>query len=239
MEIIPAIDIRNGSCVRLLKGDYSKETIYSADPLNAALGWVSQGATRIHIVDLEGARVGSRIEIESVKKILSSVEVPVQLGGGIRNIEAVAQAIEQGVDRVMIGTAATNKDLINKMCRTIDPEKFLVSVDVRDGEAVIDGWTKSSGQTSFDLISEIEAMGVIRIMYTDVNRDGTLTEPNYEAIEDLVSSHKLKIIVAGGISSVDQLIRLAEYNIEGAVVGRALYTGDIELTYAIKALQLI
>mgnify|MGYP006135702169 FL=1 len=137
----------------------------------------------------------------------------------------------------MIGTAAINKDLIKKLCHNFDTEKFLISVDVRDGEVVVDGWTKSSGKDSLDLIAELESMGVKRIMYTDTNRDGTLTEPNYNAIETLVSLYGLKIIVAGGISKIDQLIRLSEYDIEGAVVGRALYTGDIELSYAIKAMQ--
>jgi phosphoribosylformimino-5-aminoimidazole carboxamide ribotide isomerase len=237
VEIIPAIDIINGSCVRLLKGDYKKKTTYSDDPVQVSSDWVSKGANRIHVVDLEGARLGRRIEMESVQNIIANVPVPVQLGGGIRSIDTVTQAIEQGVDRVMIGTAATNKDLIKQLCHNIDSERFLISVDVRDGEVVVDGWTKSSGKSSLDLIAELEAMGVKRIMYTDTNRDGTLTEPNYNAIETLVSLYGLKIIAAGGISKVDQLIRLSEYDIEGAVVGRALYTGDIELSYAIKAMQ--
>lgn len=237
MDIIPAIDIINGSCVRLLKGDYKKKTTYSDDPVQVSSDWVSKGANRIHIVDLEGARLGRRIEMESVKSIIANVSVPIQLGGGIRSLDSVAQAIDQGVDRVMIGTAAINKDLIKKLCHNFDTEKFLISVDVRDGEVVVDGWTKSSGKDSLDLIAELESMGVKRIMYTDTNRDGTLTEPNYNAIETLVSLYGLKIIVAGGISKIDQLIRLSEYDIEGAVVGRALYTGDIELSYAIKAMQ--
>ena len=238
MDIIPAIDIINGSCVRLLQGDYEKKTTYSEDPVQVALDWVSKGANRIHIVDLDGARLGKRIETESVQNIVSNVSVPVQLGGGIRSLNTVMEAIGQGVDRVMIGTAATNKVLIKNLCQNVDTERFLVSVDVRDDEVVVDGWTKSTGKSSLDLIAELESMGVSRIMYTDTNRDGTLTEPNYNAIETIVSLYDLKIIVAGGISAVDQLIRLSAYDIEGAVVGRALYTGDIELSYAIKAMQL-
>ena len=238
MDIIPAIDIINGSCVRLLKGDYQKQTTYSQDPVQVASDWVAKGANRIHIVDLEGARLGKRIETESVQNIVSNVSVPVQLGGGIRSLRTVREAIGQGVDRVMIGTAATNKVLIKNLCQNVDTERFLVSVDVRDDEVVVDGWTKSTGKSSLDLIAELESMGVRRIMYTDTNRDGTLTEPNYNAIETIVSLSNIKIIVAGGISTVDQLIRLSAYDIEGAVVGRALYTGDIELSYAIKAMQL-
>jgi phosphoribosylformimino-5-aminoimidazole carboxamide ribotide isomerase len=237
VDIIPAIDIINGSCVRLLQGDYEKKTTYSEDPVQVALDWVSKGANRIHIVDLDGARLGKRIETKSVQNIVSNVSVPIQLGGGIRDINAVQESIDHGVDRVMIGTGATDKTLITKLCQTVDAERFLVSVDVRDGEVVVDGWTKSSGQSSLDFIAELEDLGVNRIMYTDTNRDGTLTEPNYNAVETLVSLYRLKIIVAGGISTVDQLIRLSEYNIEAAVVGRALYTGDIELSYAINAIQ--
>jgi len=238
VEIIPAIDIINGSCVRLLKGDYKKKTTYSDDPVQVGLDWASKGANRIHIVDLEGARLGRRIEVESVQNIIANISVPIQLGGGIRSIDSVTQAIEQGVDRVMIGTAATNKDLIKKLCHNIDTERFLVSVDVRDGEVVVDGWTKSSGMSSLDLIAELESIGVKRIMYTDTNRDGTLTEPNYHAIETLVSLYELKIIAAGGISKVDQLIRLSDYGIEAAVIGRALYTGDVDLSDALKAMEL-
>tara|TARA_Y100001936_G_C16014539_1_gene635682 strand:+ start:659 stop:1378 length:720 start_codon:yes stop_codon:yes gene_type:complete len=238
MDIIPAIDIINGSCVRLLKGDYEKKTTYSDDPVQVAQDWVSKGANRIHVVDLEGARLGKRIETETVQNIVSSVSVPIQLGGGIRDIKAIQESIEHGVDRVMIGTGATNKTLIRDLCQIVDNERFLISVDVRNEEVVVDGWTKSSGQSSLDLIAELQDFGVKRIMYTDTTRDGTLTEPNYDAIETLVSLYDLEIIVAGGISTVDQLIRLSEYNIEGAVVGRALYTGDIELSYAIRAMQI-
>lgn len=238
MDIIPAIDIINGSCVRLLKGDYEKKTTYSDDPVQVAQDWVSKGANRIHVVDLEGARLGKRIETETVQNIVSSVSVPIQLGGGIRDITAIQESIEHGVDRVMIGTGATNKTLIRDLCQIVDNERFLISVDVRNEEVVVDGWTKSSGQSSLDLIAELQDFGVKRIMYTDTTRDGTLTEPNYDAIETLVSLYDLEIIVAGGISTVDQLIRLSEYNIEGAVVGRALYTGDIELSYAIRAMQI-
>lgn len=237
MQVIPAIDILEGRCVRLLQGNFAKKTIYSNNPEAVAYEWACKGAERIHVVDLDGALSGLPTNMDIVSRIVSAVDVPIQLGGGIRTVEAAIDAVQVGVDRVMVGTAAIDKTLLLKISETIGIERVLVSLDARDGEVMVEGWTASGGMRVTDVVSNIEQQGVSRIMYTDVTRDGTLTEPNFEAIDELVSGTQLSVIAAGGIASVDHLIRLSELGVEGAVVGRALYTGDVELADAIIAVE--
>jgi phosphoribosylformimino-5-aminoimidazole carboxamide ribotide isomerase len=235
MQVIPAIDLMGGRCVRLMQGDFAKETVYSEDPEGVARQWAAMGAERIHVVDLDGARSGAPVNSDAVARIVAAVEVPVQLGGGIRTPVAAREALKLGVDRVMVGTAAIDPSLAAQMLEAVGPDGLLVSVDARDGEVVVSGWTESGGTKVDELVSAMERLGVQRVMYTDVTRDGTLTEPNYGAVEELVGQTSVAVIAAGGIASVGHLVKLAELGVEGAVVGRALYTGNIDLAEAIAS----
>ncbi len=235
MQVIPAIDLIGGRCVRLMQGDFEKETVYSDDPEHVAREWAGQGAGRIHVVDLDGARTGVPVNMDVVGRIVAAVDVPVQLGGGIRTVDVAREAMSLGVDRVMVGTAALDGGVISDMLESLGPEGLLVSVDARDGEVVVSGWTQDGGTSVGAFVAETERLGVRRVMYTDVTRDGTLTEPNYGAVRELVDQTDVAVIAAGGIASVEHLVSLAALGVEGAVVGRALYTGDIDLAEAIAS----
>ena len=238
MEIIPAIDIKGGRCVRLYQGDYERETVFSESPLEVASHWVQEGALRLHVVDLDGAKVGTSINIDLVADIASSVKVPVQLGGGIRTLEAARSALSLGVGRLVIGTAAVDGPLVvAEMCRQLGAETVAVSIDVRDSYVAVQGWTQSSRLSGPEMVRRVGAAGVQRFVYTDITKDGTLTEPSFRAIEAVAGQTELNMLVAGGISSVDHLLKLSRLGVEGAIVGRALYTGDIDLREAIEAVQ--
>ncbi len=242
MEIIPAIDIRGGRCVRLVQGDYDRETVFADDPAAAAWRWRDAGAKRLHVVDLDGAREGRAVNADSVWRILAAVDVPVQLGGGLRDLETVGGYLEAGVERVVLGTAAVKDQALLASALARFPGRIVVGVDARDGIVVTEGWRDASGITASDLVQQLTGMGVPRVIYTDTLRDGTLTEPNLAALEALLSDPEiraagLQIIYSGGVSTIDHLRRLAETGVEGAIVGRALYTGDIDLAEALAAIQ--
>ena len=233
MQVIPAIDLVEGRCVRLLQGDFDEQTVYSDDPESVARRWALSGAERLHVVDLEGARTGVPVNMDTVRRIAAAVDLPVQLGGGIRTAEGARLAVAAGVDRVMVGTAALEGAVVAEIIGAVGAERILVSVDARGGEAMVAGWTRPGGVSADDLVARVRDLGVVRIMYTDISRDGTLTEPNFEAVGDLVARAGMPVIAAGGITSTGHLVRLAALGVEGAVVGRALYTGHIDLEVAI------
>ncbi|HIC69067.1 MAG TPA: 1-(5-phosphoribosyl)-5-[(5-phosphoribosylamino)methylideneamino]imidazole-4-carboxamide isomerase [Candidatus Latescibacteria bacterium] len=236
MEVIPAIDIRGGKCVRLYQGDYDRETVFSEDPAAVASRWAELGAGRLHVVDLDGARDGVSANLSVVGEIASAVSVPVQLGGGIRTIEAARAAMSAGVDRVIIGTAAVeNPDLAARLIEALSVDAVVVSVDARDGYVAIKGWTEGSRTRASTVVEQMEHKGVRRFMYTDIARDGTLEGPNLPAIEELMNGTESRLMAAGGISSVEQLLSLAGLKIEAAIVGKAVYTGDIDLGEALEA----
>ena len=238
MEVIPAIDLRGGKCVRLYQGDYARETVYSDDPLETALRWVDMGATRLHIVDLDGARDGSPANLAVVKRIASDVNVPLHLGGGIRDRDTARAAIDVGVSRVMLGTAAVeDADLIDALLSEHGAERVIVSVDAKNGRVALHGWTEGSSALATDLVAEMASLGVARFLYTDISRDGTLTEPNFDGARALVNQGDIRLIAAGGIASVAHLERLAEIGVEASIVGRAIYTGDIDLREAIEKIN--
>ena len=237
MELLPAIDLRNGKCVRLFKGDYGQETVFSDDPAAVAARWASEGAKMIHVVDLDGAREGAPANLTVVGDIVLSAKVPVQLGGGIRTSEAAGRALALGVDRVLLGTTAVREpQTIGEICREHGPEALVVTVDARDGNVATEGWTQASETRAIDLVEQMMRLGVIRFLYTDIDRDGTLTEPNYRAIQELIDQTGVCLIAAGGIASVAHILKLADLGVEAAVVGKALYTGDIDLAAALGAL---
>ena len=237
MEVIPAIDLRSGKCVRLYQGDYAQETVYSDDPLETALRWVDMGATRLHIVDLDGARDGSPANLAAVERISSAAGVPVHLGGGIRDLNTARTAIDSGVSRIMLGTAAVeDADLISTLLSEIGNERVIVSVDAKDGRVALHGWLQGSDALATDLVADMAALGVKRFLYTDISRDGTLTEPNFDGVSALVNQGNIRLIAAGGIATVEHLERLSNLGAEAAIVGRAVYTGDIDLRKAIAVI---
>lgn len=234
MEIIPAIDIKDGLCVRLFQGDYGQTTVYDQDPIAVASRWVEQGATRLHIVDLDGARAGYPVNTAIVQAIVQAVPVPVQLGGGLRNEHTVATALESGVARVILGTAALhNPPLVERLIEQAGSDSIIVGIDARDGYVATDGWLEVAQTRATDLASHMASLGVQRIVYTDISRDGTLAGPNIPATAALVRHGGPAIIASGGIAHLDNLRQLAETGVEAAIVGRALYTGAITLASAI------
>ena len=233
MEIIPSVDIKGSKCVRLYQGDYDQETVFNEDPVIAALTWYSQGARWLHIVDLDGAAVGEPQNVEVVEEIIKESGLLVELGGGIRQEEVAERLLCLGVSRVILGTAAIeNRGLVRKLCQQFG-EAIAVSLDARDGKIAIHGWQKDTVFEVVQLSREMVDAGVRRFVYTDIKRDGTLTEPNFNMINRLLVEANVPIIVAGGISKLEHLRRIKELGAEGAIIGKALYTGDINLSEAI------
>ncbi|MED5410010.1 MAG: 1-(5-phosphoribosyl)-5-[(5-phosphoribosylamino)methylideneamino]imidazole-4-carboxamide isomerase [Chloroflexota bacterium] len=238
MEVIPAIDIRAGRCVRLIQGDYSKETIFADNPMEMAIKWENEGAEYLHIIDLDGAKEGSAVNMEVISKICADSAARIQVGGGIRDYETAARYMDVGVSRVIMGTSAVDRtDELERILKSIGAESLVVSVDAREGIVALDGWTRESRMTVETVVKNIEALGVKRCMYTDILKDGTLSEPNYAGVENVVSSTNMKIMAAGGIAALSQLKRMSIVGVEATIVGRALYTGDIRLRQAIDELK--
>ena len=228
-QVIPAVDIRGGRCVRLVQGQYDQETVFSEDPVAMALRWQEEGASRIHVVDLDGALVGIPRNLDVVRRIADAVSIPIGFGGGLRNLHAIQQAFDAGVERAILGTAAIEApDLVKQACRLYG-EAIAVALDARDGIVMTHGWTEPSAESALDVAARMVNLGVRRLVYTDITRDGTLTEPNFEAAAQLLASVDVPIVVSGGISRTEHLVRIRNLGAEGGVVGRALYTGAITM----------
>lgn len=237
IEIIPAVDLKGGQCVRLYQGNYNEETVFSDDPLDVALKWQSMGAPRLHMVDLDGAAAGEPRNLDIIREIAHAMLVPTQLGGGIRSIETIEQLLKDGVERVILGTASVeDPGLVTEACRRFR-DSVVVSIDARDGFVATHGWVRDTGLTAVELAESMVRLGVRRFIYTDINRDGTLTEPNFSAIAEMIDAVRLPVIAAGGISSLSHLSMLSKLGAEGAIVGKALYTGDINLKQALAAIS--
>lgn len=237
MELIPAIDLRGGRCVRLMQGDYNRETVFSDDPVAVALQWEEQGAQRLQLVDLDGSRTGRPVEAETVERIIQAVSIPVQVGGGIRQLQQAHRYLQAGADRVIFGTAAIKDRGLIVEALAMDPAAVIVAVDAREGRIQVEGWTDRTEIAAVDLARELEALGVQRVLATDVSRDGTLSEPNFAELATLCAATGMAVIAAGGVASVSHLSRLAALGAEAAILGRALYTGDIRLPEALAALR--
>lgn len=237
MEVIPSIDLKDGRCVRLYQGDYGKETVFSDDPVGTASHWESLGAPRLHLVDLDGAAKGEPCHLLMIGRIVAALKIPVQVGGGIRQIEVIEQLLEVGVKRVILGTAAVeNPTLVREACQQFG-EAVIVGVDARDGYVATRGWQQKTTVTASEMIHQMTDLGVKRFIYTDIRRDGTLTQPSFAAIEELINATRLPIIASGGVTSIDHIRKLSQLGVEGAIIGRALYTGDIQLEEALAALR--
>ena len=236
MEVIPAIDLRGGRCVRLYQGDFGRETVYSEDPLAVARQWQEQGACRLHLVDLDGAAQGDPVNLDIIAAIVAQSGIPVQVGGGVRTSATAEKLLSLGVERVVIGTAAVrNPDLVRQLCQDGGSPRVVVALDARDGLVAVQGWLEKTSVTAVDLGKRMAELGVERLLYTDISRDGTLSEPNFSANAELVESTGLAILASGGVASLDHITQLAKIGAEGVIVGRAFYTGDLELPAAIAA----
>lgn len=241
MEIIPAIDIRDGKCVRLDQGDFAREIVFSDDPVAVARRWEADGATRIHVVDLDGAREGRPVMADLIARVIAAVGVPVEVGGGIRDVLTVKHYISSNADRVVLGTAAVKDEATLVNALALYPGRIVVGVDARDGIVMTEGWLEASEVTAIDLVRQLSALGVRRVIYTDISHDGMLGGPNFESIAALAAQARafavpVAVVAAGGVSSVEHLQRLADLGVEGAIVGKALYTGAINLREALAAL---
>ena len=238
MQIIPSIDLKDGRCVRLYQGDFRQETVFSDDPVAVALGWQEQGGTLLHLVDLDGAAAGVPANLPIITSIVQALDIPVQVGGGIRERTTAYALLSAGVTRVVIGTAAVeNPDLVKDLCRDWGGENVVVAVDARSGMVTTRGWTAGSEVSALDLARQMRDLGVPRLLYTDVDRDGTLTSPNFAANAELVRKTGMKVQASGGVSTLDDIRQLVLTGVEGVIIGTALYRGAITLPDAIGAAE--
>ncbi|MDI6783675.1 MAG: 1-(5-phosphoribosyl)-5-[(5-phosphoribosylamino)methylideneamino]imidazole-4-carboxamide isomerase [bacterium] len=237
MLIIPAIDILDGQCVRLQQGEYTRKTVYSDNPVQIAQKWEQAGAKYLHIVDLDGAKSGYPKNLETVVKIAQSVSIPVELGGGIRDLATILQVLNQGIQRVVLGTVAYSYAEMVEEAANRYGDRIAVGIDARHGRVMIKGWLVKTDIPAFDLANRIAKSGVKTIIYTDISKDGMLEGPNLRAIKNLACNVKIKLIASGGISSVKDIQNLKELgcpNLIGAIVGKAIYDGQVRLEDAIK-----
>ncbi|NIA31647.1 MAG: imidazole glycerol phosphate synthase subunit HisF [Actinobacteria bacterium] len=237
MLIFPAIDIISGECVRLTQGDYSKKQTYSKNPTKIAKKFEQDGASFLHIVDLDGAKIGSPRNLAQIQAILQNTNLSVQVGGGIRSFEDAKKLFDLGVDRIILGTSAvSDKSLLKKLLEKYCSQKIVVSIDARDEKVLVEGWLKNSGKTLFEFLDELKVLGVKTIIFTDIKSDGMMEGPNFSTIKQVIASD-LNVIVAGGISSIKDLRKLKEIGAYGAIIGKALYEEMIDLSQAVKQFQ--
>jgi phosphoribosylformimino-5-aminoimidazole carboxamide ribotide isomerase len=235
MEIIPAIDLRGGCCVRLRQGDYDRETVFGDDPAAMAARWESEGATRIHLVDLDGAREGRPVNVEAVRSIVSKVRVPCQLGGGVRDLATIDAWLDAGVERVIVGTQALLKPEWFAATAEARPGRLILGLDARDGRVATAGWTETSTMDAPELALRFDALPLAAVVFTDIARDGMLEGPNLEATGALASRLRVPVIASGGVGSIADLTALAPLPLAGCIVGRALYDDRFSLAEAIRA----
>jgi phosphoribosylformimino-5-aminoimidazole carboxamide ribotide isomerase len=234
-EVIPAIDLRGGRPVRLYQGDYARETVYGDDPVAVARAWAAGGAPRLHVVDLDGARAGAPAHLAELAAITRAVAVPVEFGGGIRTRAAAEAALAAGAERVIVGTAAIEDPaLARELAAALGP-RLVLGLDARDGLVATRGWQSRSAVAATELVARAAEWGVQRVIFTDIARDGTLTEPNYASLAAVIAAAGLPVIASGGVAHVDHLRRLRALGAEGAIVGKALYDGALRLDDALAA----
>ena len=240
MEIIPAIDLLNGKCVRLNQGNYNEVTKFNSDPVKQAQIWESQGARRLHLVDLDGAKTGEPINDLTIKKIKRSINIPIQLGGGIRTIDRAKELLGIGIDRIILGTIAIENPELVKVLSQEYPRRVAVGIDAKKGMVATRGWLKQSEISSLELAKRLNDLELAAIISTDIATDGTLKGPNVQALREITEISINPVIASGGIGSIADLISLSDFEnegIEGIIVGRALYDGSIDLKEALLALK--
>jgi len=239
MIVIPAIDLKDGKCVRLLQGKKEAVTVYSDDPEAMAKHWVLLGAELLHIVDLDGAFTGEQRNFEKIRAIRKAIDIPVEIGGGIRDLERIEKLISLGVDRVIIGTsAANNPAMVEEACRKF-PGKVIAGIDAKDGKVAIKGWEEVTGFGAIEFAEKMQKAGVSGIIYTDISRDGMLSGPNIDAMAKMVAAVQIPVIASGGVSKIDDIKNLLQINnLWGVITGKALYEGTLNLKEAIQISKL-
>jgi phosphoribosylformimino-5-aminoimidazole carboxamide ribotide isomerase len=237
MDIYPAIDLRGGKCVRLRQGDYNQETIFGDDPAEMARRWVAQGASRLHLVDLDGAREGTLANHRAIAAIVAAVDVPCQMGGGVRDEGAIGRLLDLGVNRLVVGTRAIKEpEWFAVMCRQF-PHQLALGIDARDGLAATDGWQETSRTPAVELARRFADLPVAAIIYTDIAKDGMMAGPNLTAMEEMARAVDLPVIASGGVTTAQDVSNLARCGLAGCIIGRALYEGSLNLKEALEAAQ--
>jgi phosphoribosylformimino-5-aminoimidazole carboxamide ribotide isomerase len=244
MDIFPAIDLLDGKCVRLYQGDYAQSQVFNDNPADMARSWLEQGASKLHLVDLDGAKAGEPVNLEAITQIVEVVKttasqpVQIQVGGGLRTEASVRQLLDLGIDRIILGTVAVEQpQLVRDLCQKY-PGHIVVGIDARDGKVATKGWLETSQVLATELAQQMAQMGAAAIIYTDIHRDGTMSGPNLDALRELANGIEIPVIASGGVSSVRDLLNLLSLvpiGVTGAIVGRALYTGEVRLADAIRA----
>lgn len=234
MIIYPAIDVKDGRCVRLVQGQFSDVTVYSDNPVEVALRWEKMGAQYLHVVDLDGARTGQPQNTAVVSEMAVKIGIPLQLGGGIRSIEMIEILLCKGIQRVILGTSAVKDPNLVKEAVESFENNVAIGIDAREGMVAIEGWAKTSEFTAVGFAKKMEEVGAKTIIYTDISKDGTLAGPNLKAMEEMVKAVGIEVIASGGVSKLEDIKNLKDIGVSGAIIGKALYTGDINLEEAIK-----
>ena len=237
MYIIPAIDLIDGKAVRLQKGDYDKVTVYSDAPEKVAKYFYDCGARYLHVVDLDGAKSGNADNFETIKKIIDASDLSVEVGGGIRSMDVIKLYVEAGVDRIILGTAAITSPEFLEQAVKLYGDRITVGVDIKDGMVAIKGWTELSNVSCEDFCQHLEDIGVSSVICTDISKDGMMSGTNLELYRELSQNFSMKIIASGGVSDMDNIKKLSEMKVFGAIVGKAIYTGDVDLKEAIAATE--
>ena len=232
MKIFPAIDIKDNKCVRLVKGDFNKKTEYEMSPVEQANKFKDYGFKNLHIIDLDGALTGQTVNLEIIKDIVNKFDIKIEVGGGVRNFDSIQKYTDAGVEKVILGSAAINdKEFLENACKKF-PNKIALGLDAKDGYLAVSGWKKNSNLKTFDFLKEVNDLGVSRLIYTDINKDGMKTSPNFEGTEKIANNSNFPVIISGGVSSIEDIKKAKELNnknIEGIIVGKAIYDGDIKL----------
>ena len=238
MEVIPAIDLIEGKCVRLYQGDYAQAEIFNDNPVAVARQWEEQGATRLHVVDLDGAKEGKTTNLPAIEAIVQAISIPVQVGGGLRDRDSIVRLLNLGVQRGIVGTVAVEQpELVAQWCQEL-PQQVVVGIDARNGKVATRGWLETSEVEATDLAQRMAKAGAAAIIYTDIHRDGTMSGPNLDALRELANSIEIPVIASGGVSSLTDLLSLLALEpigVTGAIVGKAIYTGDVDLKEAVQA----
>ncbi|MBN1594410.1 1-(5-phosphoribosyl)-5-[(5-phosphoribosylamino)methylideneamino]imidazole-4-carboxamide isomerase [candidate division FCPU426 bacterium] len=238
MLVYPAIDLRKGRCVRLVRGEVRDETVYSKEPGSMAKLWQLKGAKYLHVVDLDGALTGVPKNLKYVYQIAKAVKIPIQFGGGVRNLDLIKELLENGIRRVILGTNALSMDFLSKAIKKFGSARIVGGVDTRDGKVTVRGWKDTTDKPTIEFARELEKAGVKTVIFTDVKRDGLLSGPNFQSIKALACALDIPIIASGGISSlkdIKHLKNLEKYGVSGCIIGKAIYTGAVDLKQAIAA----
>ena len=235
MKIFPAIDIKDKKCVRLIKGDFNQKTEYQMSPVEQATQFIDKGFKNLHIIDLDGALEGETVNLDIIKEIVSKFDFKVEVGGGVRDFDSIQEYADIGVDKVILGSAAIkDKNFLEKACKKF-PKKIALGLDAKDGKLSLSGWKENSGISTLDFLTEVNDYGISRLIFTDINKDGTKESPNFEETLKVAEISNCPVIISGGVSSIEDIKKAKTLkNIEGVIVGKAIYDGDIKLEELVK-----